>query len=69
MFEKKPRIINLETIENICQVKIQEKKNPIIMSPRKSINTKKNDKIVPKKTRVKKVKIEPKDSGDDILWI
>lgn len=69
MFEKKPRIVNLETIENLCQSKKLEKKKSIIMSPKKSIIVKKNNKIIPKKIEVKKVDNNLNNSGDDILWL
>ena len=72
MFEKKPRIIDLETIEDISKP-VKTIRKPIVLktSPNKISIIKKID-IARSKIEKKEHKVEinnKTDSGDDILWL
>ena len=69
MFEKKPRIIDLETIEDISKPKKIINKPIILKTSPIKISMNKNVDIVKAKRKESKVEDNKVDSGDDILWL
>jgi len=71
MFEKKPRIVSLKTIENLYKLKNEDDQlSPKINFSKKSVSGTHIDKvkkIIP--SNIKPINKRVEDSGNDILWI